>query len=44
MAESMGSKQNTGKRFLRWLLEERIEEVKGPEREKSSMRCGGSCA
>jgi hypothetical protein len=31
MAESTGSKQNTGRRFLRWLLEERIEEVKGPE-------------
>jgi hypothetical protein len=31
MAESTGLKQNTGRRFLRWLLEERIEEVKGPE-------------
>ncbi|MBA3491985.1 MAG: amino acid transporter, partial [Rubrobacteraceae bacterium] len=31
MAESVASKQNTGRRFMRWLLEERIEEVKGPE-------------
>jgi hypothetical protein len=31
MAESTVSKQLAGRRFMRWLLEERIEEVKGPE-------------
>jgi hypothetical protein len=31
MAESTVSKQPAGRRFMRWLLEERIEEVKGPE-------------
>jgi hypothetical protein len=31
MAESTVSKEHPGRRFLRWLLEERIEEVQGPE-------------
>jgi hypothetical protein len=31
MAESTASKEHPGRRFLRWLLEERIEEVQGPE-------------
>ena len=31
MAESTVSKQHAGRRFTRWLLEERIEEVQGPE-------------
>jgi hypothetical protein len=31
MAESTVSKQPAGRRFMRWLLVERIEEVKGPE-------------
>jgi hypothetical protein len=31
MAESTVSKEQPGRRFLRWLLEERIEEVQGPE-------------
>jgi hypothetical protein len=31
VAESTISKQPAGRRFLRWLLEERIEEVQGPE-------------
>jgi hypothetical protein len=31
MAESTVSKEHPGRRFLRWLLQERIEEVKGPE-------------
>ena len=31
MAESTVSKEHAGRRFLRWLLEERIEEVQGPE-------------
>ena len=31
MAESTISKQHAGRRFVRWLLEERIEEVQGPE-------------
>jgi hypothetical protein len=31
MAESAASKQSPGKRFLGWLLKERIEEVQGPE-------------
>ena len=31
MAESTVSKQHAGRRFMRWLLEERIEEVQGPE-------------
>ncbi len=30
MAESTVSKQPAGRRFMRWLSEERIEEVKGP--------------
>jgi hypothetical protein len=31
VAESTVSKEHAGRRFLRWLLEERIEEVQGPE-------------
>jgi hypothetical protein len=31
VAESTISKQHAGRRFVRWLLEERIEEVQGPE-------------
>ena len=31
MAESTVSKEHLGRRFLRWLLQERIEEVQGPE-------------
>ena len=31
MAESIASKTRPGQRFMRWLLKERIEEVKGPE-------------
>jgi hypothetical protein len=31
VAESTVSKQRAGRRFMRWLLEERIEEVQGPE-------------
>jgi hypothetical protein len=31
VAESTVSKQVAGRRFMRWLLEERIEEVQGPE-------------
>ena len=31
MAGSAVSTQRTGRRFVRWLLEERIEEVQGPE-------------
>jgi hypothetical protein len=31
MAESTVSKEHAGRRFLRWLLKERIEEVQGPE-------------
>jgi len=31
MAESTASKEQAGRRFLRWLLKERIEEVQGPE-------------
>jgi hypothetical protein len=31
MAESTVSKEHPGRRFLRWLLKERIEEVQGPE-------------
>jgi hypothetical protein len=31
VAESTVSKQHAGRRFMRWLLEERIEEVQGPE-------------
>jgi len=31
MAECTASKEHPGRRFLRWLLEERIEEVQGPE-------------
>ncbi|HEX5700242.1 MAG TPA: amino acid transporter, partial [Rubrobacter sp.] len=31
MAESTVAKQHAGRRFVRWLLEERIEEVQGPE-------------
>jgi hypothetical protein len=39
VAGSAVSTQHTGRQFVRWLLEERIEEVQGPEaREKSSMR------
>jgi hypothetical protein len=39
VAGSAVSTQHTGRRFVLWLLEERIEEVQGPEaREKSSMR------
>jgi hypothetical protein len=31
VAESTVSKEHLGRRFLRWLLQERIEEVQGPE-------------
>ena len=31
MADSAVSKQHAGRRLMRWLLEERIEEVQGPE-------------
>src|SRR5215213_7161792 len=31
MADSAVSKQHTGRRFVSWLLEQRIEEVQGPE-------------
>ncbi len=31
MADSAVAKQPAGRRFVRWLLEERIEEVQGPE-------------
>jgi hypothetical protein len=31
VADSAVWKQHTGRRFMRWLLEERIEEVQGPE-------------
>ena len=34
MAGFTVSKQHTGRRFMRWLLEERTEEVKGPEAEQ----------
>ena len=46
MADSAVSKQPAGRQFMRWLLEERIEEVQGPEarEEKCSMRGGRSSA
>jgi len=31
MAESTAAKEHAGRRFVRWLLQERIEEVQGPE-------------
>ncbi|MDQ3864671.1 MAG: amino acid transporter, partial [Actinomycetota bacterium] len=31
MADTTASKEHPGRRFVRWLLKERIEEVKGPE-------------
>ena len=38
MADSAVSKQPAGRQFVRWLLEERIEEVQGPEAREGKVQ------
>jgi hypothetical protein len=38
VSESTISKQQAGRRFVRWLLEERIEEVQGPEAREGEVQ------